>query len=62
LQNPNFDIHPLPTLPPSRGRERVGGIEGQLINQTLVLKTPKTKSLLSSLYKREEFPSLKKRG
>jgi hypothetical protein len=31
-------------------------------NQSIIVWTPETKSLLPSLYKREEFPSLAKRG
>jgi hypothetical protein len=31
-------------------------------NQSVIIETLQTKSLLSSLYKREEFPSLVKRG
>jgi hypothetical protein len=34
----------------------------QLTNQAIIVKTLESKSLLPSLYKREEFPSLKKRG
>jgi hypothetical protein len=33
-----------------------------IINQGVIVWTLETKSLLPSLYKREEFPSLKKRG
>jgi hypothetical protein len=32
------------------------------INQSIIVYTLRIKSLLPSLYKREEFPSLEKRG
>jgi hypothetical protein len=32
------------------------------MSQSITVQTPKAKSLLFSLYKREEFPSLEKRG
>ena len=33
-----------------------------IINQSIIVYTLRIKSLLPSLYKREEFPSLEKRG
>jgi hypothetical protein len=33
-----------------------------VINQSIIVYTLRIKSLLPSLYKREEFPSLEKRG
>ncbi len=36
--------------------------KSRLINQSLVIWTPKTKSLLPSLYKREELPLFGKEG
>ncbi len=32
------------------------------MNQSIIMQTQETKSRLPSLYRREEFPSLKKRG
>jgi hypothetical protein len=32
------------------------------MSESIIAKAPETKSLLSSLYKMEEFSSLKKRG
>jgi len=37
-------------------------LTGLITSQSLIIKTLETKSLLPSLYKREEFPSLEKRG
>jgi hypothetical protein len=34
----------------------------RVTNQAIIVKTLESKSLLPSLYKREEFPSLEKRG
>jgi hypothetical protein len=34
----------------------------RITNQSIIVWTLKTKSLLTSLYEREEFPSLEKRG
>jgi len=38
------------------------GLRDGLINQSIIVYTLRIKSLLPSLYKREEFPSLEKRG
>jgi hypothetical protein len=38
------------------------GISSLLINQSIIVYTLRIKSLLPSLYEREEFPSLAKRG
>ena len=35
--------------------------EAAIINQSIIVKTSKAKSLLPSLYQREEFPSLERR-
>ena len=54
-----FMVHPHPDPPPSPQGE---GILGRVINQSIIIWTPKTKSLLPSLYKREEFPLFSKEG
>jgi hypothetical protein len=39
-----------------------GGIISSIINQAIIVWTPETKSLLPSLYKREELPLFGKPG
>jgi hypothetical protein len=47
-------------FPPPHPLRKV--VKSQIINQSIIVYTLRIKSLLPSLYEREEFPSLAKRG